>query len=461
MATRKDLLKAQSFISRRMVAAFVDRDPDDPTPPLRRVGTASFVSVLLGVILLAGTALIGMLRPGGGDAWMEEGVIVSDTSAGMLFVMSGGSLVPMANVASARLQAAGENAEGPPRVVKVATEKLRGTPQLPMRGIQGAPRQLPAAEDMQAAPLRLCSSKPTSGFRFISLELDAAPVADEQISFVAETSDKDQFLVSGGKSHRLWRPQGEQSPLRGNLPIVRPGDVWLSAIPVGAPVDPIVIDDNNARPSNSPLGLRIGQLAMVEGAEGGAGRYYVQLRDGLSRISYLDMQLIQVTYGALDPRKISESELASAGNTEVPATGNLEIDLGIPTGPAGYSSLEDVSVCATFTADESSKVVLSVDLGTPDMPDERVEPRGDIADDVEMEPLSGGLLQRASSTGDDPPTFLVLDGNSYPIPDTASRRALGYGDVEPTVVPDQLIALIPPGLEPGTNLSVGMIGVIS
>ena len=461
MATRKDLLKAQSFISRRMVAAFVDRDPDDPTPPLRRVGTASFVSVLLGVILLAGTALIGMLRPGGGDAWKEEGVIISDTSAGMLFVLSEGSLVPMANVTSARLQAAGENAEGPPRVVKVATEKLRGTPQLPMRGIPGAPRQLPAAKDMQAAPLRLCSSAPASGSRFISLELDADPVTDDQISFVVETSGMDQYLVSGGKSHRLWRPKGEPSPLREDLPLVHPGDVWLSAIPVGAPVDPLVIEDLNVRPSHSPLGLTIGALAMVEGAEGGSGRYYVQLEDGLSRISYLDMRLIQVKYAMNEPRKISEAELATAANIVLPTTGNQDIDLGKPRGPVGYSSLEDVSVCATFAADESGKVVLNVDLKTPDMPSERVEPRGDIADDVEMETLSGGLLQRASSAAADPPSFLVLEGNSYPIPDLASRRALGYGDVQPTVVPDQLIALIPSGLEQGTNLSVGMITVIS
>ena len=38
MATRKDLLKAQAFTSRRMIAAFVNRDPDDPTPPLWRRG---------------------------------------------------------------------------------------------------------------------------------------------------------------------------------------------------------------------------------------------------------------------------------------------------------------------------------------------------------------------------------------------------------------------------------------
>lgn len=54
MATRKGLLKAQAFTSRRMVASFINRDPDDPTPPLLRVGMATFVSVMLGIVLVAG-----------------------------------------------------------------------------------------------------------------------------------------------------------------------------------------------------------------------------------------------------------------------------------------------------------------------------------------------------------------------------------------------------------------------
>lgn len=43
MASRKDLLKAQSFITQRLVASFVNRDPDSPIGPLRRVATATFV----------------------------------------------------------------------------------------------------------------------------------------------------------------------------------------------------------------------------------------------------------------------------------------------------------------------------------------------------------------------------------------------------------------------------------
>lgn len=461
MATRKDLLKAQSFISRRMVAAFVDRDPDDPTPPLRRVGVASFVSVLLGVILLAGTALIGMLRPGtGGDSWQEEGVIISDTSAGMLFVYSEGRLAPMSNVASARLWAGGKDADGPPRVVKVSTEALRGAEQLPMHGIPGAPRQLPAAGDVAPAPLRLCSAAPnTVGDRFITLELGAPAREGEPGAFVAEDSHGDQFLIAGGRAHELWRLKGRDSPLKEGLPVVSPGSLWLSALPVGEPIVPLDIPEEGATPSNSPLGLRIGQLAKVEEVEGDTVRYYVQLEAGLSRISYLDMRLIQETRGAGEPTKISESEFSAASNDDIPVSGNSEIDPGKPQPPAGFSNLADVSLCATFSAGDNDKVTLSIGDATPDMPREQRQPHGNVIDLIDTDPLSGVLLTNANNPVEEAATFLVMDGHSYPIPDLPSRRALGYGDVAPVPVPPQLISAIPPGLASGSSLSMDQISV--
>ena len=113
-----------------MIAAFVDRDPDDPTPPLRRVGTATFVSVLLGIVLLAGVAPLGML--GGGVAnksWREAAnTVLSDTQSGALFVWNGEALVPMADIASALLKAAPQEGEvgGPASVLRVKTDALRG-----------------------------------------------------------------------------------------------------------------------------------------------------------------------------------------------------------------------------------------------------------------------------------------------------------------------------------------------
>lgn len=456
MATRKDLLKAQSFTSRRMVASFVDRDPDDPTPPLRRVGMATFVSVLLGVVLLAGTALFGLIRPGGGKAWAEEGVIISDTTAGMQFVYieAEQTLIPMANVTSAHLQAAGENPDGPPRVVNVKTDTLKGVKQGQMRGIVGAPRQLPSASNMGVHPLQLCSSAPnTAGDRFISLEFQADNVPDQQISFVARASDGDEFLIMNGRAHLLWREQGQASPLIEDLPIVTPGDGWLSALPTGLPISPMTIPDMGATPSNNQLNMNIGQLAMVEGSEGGANRYYVQLDQGLSQVSYLDMRLLMAARGMPSPRKISETDLSSARNESIPDSATPNIPYDKPHGPTGYGTLQDVSVCATFTAEDPERVVLSVDTSTPAMPASHLKPYGNIVDHVVMEPLSGGLLQNVLTASEDAATFLVLDGHSYPIPDIASRRALGYGDVSPAKVPPQLISLIPTGLESNTNLS--------
>ena len=243
MATRKDLLKAEAFTSRRMIAAFVDRDPDDPTPPLRRVGTATFVSVLLGVVLLAGTALIGLLRGGATtDSWASQSnVILVDTQAGALFVYDGTNLVPMADVASARLKAAGDDPQGAPPVIEVKTEGLQDYEQLPIEGIPGAPRQLPAANTMKGYPIRLCSAAPTSAGRYLTLEFDATASSEAGISVVAQASDGTQYLISGGKAHELWRKAGAWSALVEEVPVVEPGNAWIDAIPKGIPIRPVEV----------------------------------------------------------------------------------------------------------------------------------------------------------------------------------------------------------------------------
>lgn len=461
MATRKDLLKAQSFTSRRMIAAFVDRDPDDPTPPLRRVGMATFVSVLLGVIICAATALFGLLKPGGGTGWKEEGIIISDPGSGVQFIWADDQLIPMANVTSARLMAAGEDPSGPPRVVNVNTDTLKGAKQGPMMGIAAAPRQLPAANNMVVYPLQLCSSEPNAlGDRFLSLEFDADPVDDKQISFVARASDGNEYLIMAGKSHRLWKEQGKASPLIEDLPIATPGNAWLSAIPTGVPLNPLKIDGLRSVPSFNPLNLRIGDLARIEATDGGTGRYYVQLDKGLTQVSYLDARLLVASNEGTVERVISESELASARNPDQQYAGTVGIPYDKPKGPAGLGNLEDVSVCATYTEQSPDRVVLSVDQQTPAMPKTMTKPLGNTVDLVVMEPLAGGLLKNVENPTDEAATFLVMDALSYPIPNLASRKALGYGDIKPAPVPPGVISLIRPGLPANTNLSRASVKVM-
>ena len=458
MATRKDLLKAEAFTVVDAVAAFVDRDPDDPTPPLRRVVMATYVSVLIGVIFLAGSAVFGLIRPGGSTAWAEEGVIISDTTAGIQFVYMDqtGELVPMANVTSARLLAGSFNNDQEPRIVNVRTDALKGSRQVPLQGIPGAPRQLPDPSSMEVYPLQLCSSAPNSGGdRFLTLEFAAQRSdAASQYSFVAQAPNGDQYLVMNGRAHRLWREQGKASPLVEDLPVVSPGTAWLTAIPVGPSVTPLEIPNLGARPANDALGMAIGQLAVVEGSQEVASRYYIQLDQGLSQISYLDMRLQMAANGTNSPRLISENDLAAGRSEEVPSVSNPDMQFEKPQGPPGYGSLESVSVCATYGADDPSRVTVSVDRPTPELPEGHLSPHGNRLDMVATETLSGGLFRNAATDATDASTFLVTDGRIYPIPDTASRNALGYGEVTPAPIPGQLLALFEPGLGRDENLSV-------
>lgn len=457
MATRKDLLKAEAFTTRRMVAAFVDRDPDDPTPPLRRVVTATYVSVLIGVIILAGSAIFGLIRPGGSTSWAEEGIIVSDTQAGIQFVYleERDELVPMSNVTSARLLAGSYNNDEEPRIVNVRTDALKGARQARLHGIPGAPRQLPDPSSMEVYPLQLCSSAPnTAGDRFLTLAFAAGgPAGDNQHSFVAQASNNDQYLIMNGRAHRLWSEQGKASPLVEDLPVVSPGTAWLTAIPVGPALTPLEIPNIGARPANDALGMAIGQLAVVEGSQEVSSRYYIQLDQGLSQISYLDMRLQMAANGANSPRRISENDLAAGRNEEVPSVSNPEMQFDKPQGPPGYGSLESASVCATYGPDDPTRVVVGVDRPTPELPEGHLRPNGNRLDLVATETLSGGLFRNAATDATDSSTFLVTGGMIYPIPDVASRRALGYGEIAPAPIPGQLLALFPPGLERDENLS--------
>ena len=86
MAARKDLLKAQAFTTQRLVSALVDRDPDNAVPPLRRLGIATFVGVLLAVVLVAGFGVVGYLSKPTSQTWQQANTIVIDISAGAVFV---------------------------------------------------------------------------------------------------------------------------------------------------------------------------------------------------------------------------------------------------------------------------------------------------------------------------------------------------------------------------------------
>ncbi|MGA4506878.1 type VII secretion protein EccB [Propionibacteriaceae bacterium G1746] len=460
MASRKDLLKAHGFTTSRLVSALVTRNPDDQAPPLRRVGTATFVSILIGVVLLAGSALFGLIRKQVTvDQWQKAGVVIHDSDSGQLFIWDEPTkaLVPMNDVTSARLAAA---SGGAPEQVTVKSKDLVGISQRPRRGIPGAPYQLPLEANIDPFPLRVCATEPNpTGERFLTAQIGSqAPQPTSSVDVAVETPDGQQYVIMNGTSHKLVT-QGGVSPLIENLPLFRVSAAWLASLPFGQPIERHEIPGAGGRPAKGTW--TIGTLTRI-GAENDANtRYYVQLNDGLVRISYLDMRLLVVS-GTPEATPISESDYSQyADNTA--SFGTQGLPFGRPNGPSNIGNVDSLSLCATYPGGDQTWPSIAIGAPTPTRPSTMIHPVGNRADLIVMDSLSGAILQNSTlkaGAGNqfETATFLVTNGKIYGIPDKESRLALGYGDKTPIGrVPEGVLNLFPSGLPAGVSLSKGSI----
>lgn len=448
MATRKDLLKAQSFVHQRMVNALVIRDPDNPQPPLRRLRTATFIGALIGVIVMAGFGVVGLLSRGGIQTWQEldKDLVLIDTEAGAVFTYRGESgqrqLRPAANITSALLLAGGEA-----EVKTVKTASMKGVELLPMQGIPQAPRQLPAKDDLQATPIRLCSAAPDRGYRPITLEIGEGRVPDRNWPVVLLDDQDTEYLVYNGVSHRIHRSdEYGRSPLTLNFERIRAGNRFLNAIPTGSELKPMTVPNLGAKPVKDVGGGRmVGDVVVVGTSEDPNAAYYVVLMDGYSRITYLDSLLLRPNRGevaVVSNEVISRSPSDTHSRMSAP-----DIPDGLPQ-PDPQNNNESFSVCATWT-DPNKPPLMEVGAETPAYTGGRSPNTADVVKQMEGR---GALLQNRDALSSDAAVFLVVNRMKYPVPDLESRKALRYEGAPITRVPPTLIALIPDGLPPGEAL---------
>lgn len=462
MASRKDLLKAQAFTTQRLLASFVNRDPDNPTAPLRRVGTATFIGVMIGVVLVAGSAILGRLNLTSNNVWQNpDGALVADANSGLLFIYyenaSGDpKLLPMADVASARL------AMGSTQTHVVKTDKLQGIQQEAIRGIPQAPRQLPPSSQMSPYPFRTCATKPDENSnRYITIEVgqqtSTAPVvtdAGDDMWVLVEAENGEQFLVAGGRYHHVPR----NTLLNNVVATARTGDGWLSALPEGMQIKPLEIPNEGGTPVNRPRNdLLIGSVVMVEATSINPQRYYIQLADGLAETSYVNMAVQLSVLNRSAPITIQAQEASVYLSDATPMLHTPGVPMGAP--PARPDQLPaQPSVCATYvdpaTNEGRSTPVITLNESTPDLPKIIADrpPNRAYADYIVVDPLHGALLQDSAldpTQADQAPSFLLSDAQLYGIPDGAARSSLGYElggrNATPVLrVPGLMIRLIAP-----------------
>lgn len=465
MATRKDLLKAQQFTTRRLVLALAERNPDDPSPHIRRTSTATFVSILLAIVLCAGSALLGMFKKQVDvSQWQDPSVVVQDAGSGQLFVWNDDSkeLRPMRDIASARLLAGAKKGELP-ATVTVKTSDIQGVEQMHRFGIPGAPFQLPLPTSLVGYPVRVCASKPIQtsqnvsdaqrrSNRYLSVEFGAT-APQSSVDMAATTPDGATYLVLGGTVH-LIQTNGHADALVGDLPLMHLSAAFLNALPIGAPIQDQSLEGMGGTPQNGSHS--IGTLLRTGDMDAPGTNYYIQTANGLVQISYVDMRLWQVTKGG-EPAFISSGDASAHMASGSTSFGTPGLPRAKPKGPASASLDDDVSTCVSFPGGEQSQPVVSLDVEVPANPP-NTQPSNTTADTIVMKPLTGVLLQTNSADIKDGPTFLITEKLSFGIPDGSSRRALGYGDNAPlTLVPPGVIRLFRSGLQAGTSLSADSV----
>ncbi len=436
MAARKELLKAQAFVQQRLVAALVDREPDDPTPPLRRLGLGLFVSVLVAALVVAGFGIYGLIKKPKTTKWSEPNTIVVDTTAGITFVTPDGKkLHPVTNMASARLITGGD------RIVTVTTASLSNVPRGEPYGIREAPAQLPDPGAMAPLPMRVCSLPAGTNARHTVLDF-GAPAPSSTIMVALKNLAGDKYLVVDGVAH-LVKPAAEKA-IDVRMVLTPAADALIASLPSGAPLSPIVPEDKG----NTVRGGRhIGDVVRVGDAGDEASQsYWLLLGSGWSQISYLDMR---ITYGG-DAPFVPEAEVRQNISPDKPDSRTP----GIPHRkvPGSEADTTRTTVCATYVPGSANPLVtVGTDVALTAAEKAR-QPAMTSYDRVTTTP-GGGAMLRGEGTPAEGTSFLVWEGRKYGIPDTVSRVSLGYG-TEPAVgvVNQRVLAMIPDGLPSGVAL---------
>src|SRR5690349_19751744 len=104
MWTQRHQLQAYQFLRRRLVSALQTGDANHPVPPSRRVVLSAAAGTTCAVLVAAGFAIYGAVRPGTGQDWRKPGQVVVERETGADFVLGAdGLLHPVLNYTSARL----------------------------------------------------------------------------------------------------------------------------------------------------------------------------------------------------------------------------------------------------------------------------------------------------------------------------------------------------------------------
>lgn len=424
------------FLVRRMEHALVRRDVRMLHDPMRSQSRAYSVGLVLGVVGLAGCAVLALLKPQGS---IGSSAILMGKDSGQVYAVIDGTVHPALNLASARL-AVGKS-DSP---ASVKESQLSQKPMGALIGIPGAPSVLTFDGSGKGRTWTVCDELKNDGSDTLTTTAIAGGLS--MGSDRASTVPKGSALLVQGRNaaYLIWdnkrarvnmneRPVTDALHITGETP--RPiSEGLLNAIPEVLPiVAPTITDPGGMSTVSSHRNADILKLASDN-------TYYVVLSNGIQEISPLTADIIRNS----NPTS-SSGELKPFEHTNSNILSTLQVKDYPDTAPAIIESKDQPVDCLSWkplnsadTSDGSKHAELSLITGHAlPIPDNARPTRLAQADDSGSNkvdqfystPGSGILVQ---TTGIEPDSqrkdsqFFISDtGVRYGIKDADAAKALG------------------------------------
>ena len=451
MATKKDLVEAHAFSRRRLVTAFVSGAPGGREVEPVRPGRVLIGGIALSVLLLAGAAIAGFLLGRPPAQWLDEGSFVISKDTGEQYVVLRGGDDPLLqrvpNYVSAQLLLG--RADLTPYTVR---DKYIRTVQLGEDlGIDAAPAGLPSADELVDDGWTACTGAGVG----IKLAVQQTPtVEDLTASGFLVQSGGEQWLIATapavgsnqGSAHRFPMPADEtQASTLGNrldfgATATEVDEEWLNLFPPGdelergsfgvtRPGEPVPYGDTGTDLST----FRVGDLLLSS-----TGDYYLLGDEKPERLSDFDAVVYGVVGG--EAQEIPGDLSASFADPKTP----LEWPNGLP------EPITNGALCGVLHPDGRSDATFSLATNPTGAADPAGIDPGKHA--VDVAPSAGAYVLSGSGAADAGTAFVVdTKGEKYELIGPEVPDYIGYGDVEPPLVPSTWLEFFEPGVDLSTN----------
>ncbi|WP_307718767.1 type VII secretion protein EccB [Nocardia grenadensis] len=463
--TTRAQVNGYRFLLRRYEHAMVRRDVRMLHDPMRSQSRSFIVGAVLGILVIAGAAIMSFLRPQGA---IGDSKIVMAKETGALYAIVDNTMYPALNLASARLIT--QSSEAP---VSVKESKLGDMARGPLVGIPGAPATLPGSSAGDRSSWTLCdtvalsaagsavestgaASAVLAGSLATDTDAAARPLASAKALLVVR--DGKTFLLFDGKRAEVDPANSvmaQSLALHDHRP--RPISTGLlnSAVQVPALNPPQIERIGEAGPGRLS-DVPVGGVVRVRGVD--ADELYVVLADGVQRVSPFAAQVIRNanSQGMTEITTVPPDRLIG-----IPVLTTLAVEHFPRETPQIETAEESPVGCISWTGDaETSTVTMlagrELPLSESSTPVElaTADGTGDRLDGSYIAPGTGEFVQAAamdSGSARRGSLFYIADnGIRYGIPDARTAAILGLEE-KPRPAPWPIIGQ----LVPGPTLSAG------